>query len=272
MVPWIQVQSNLITHPKTARLAEELKLTSSSIAPTVQAAGILVALWSWAVQNAYDGDLSKTTASAIADACRWKKKPETLIAALKKVGYIDPDLKLHDWEEYAVRLIDQEEERREKTRERVRKYREKKSGNVTPESVTCNGYSNVTDTPCNAPTLPNHTIPNNTMSNSGGGGEEEIARAHEDDPDGPVENFAEYLLRSYAGRGALKPDLDNVASCLNQGWSKEVIETAFSIASENGKVTWPFVFGVLKNFKARHIETIGDALEYEALRDQERGL
>ena len=135
MIPWIQVYSNLPSHPKTATLAQELKLTSSVTSPTVIASGLLVGIWTWAIQNAYDGDLSKCSPAVIADACRWKKKPETLIAALRKAGFLDDDMRLHDWEEYAVLMIDSEDNRREKTRERVRRYREKKR--IETSELTC---------------------------------------------------------------------------------------------------------------------------------------
>ena len=133
MIPWIQVYSNLPQHKKTSRLAEELKISSAVVDPNMVAVGILIGLWTWAIQNAYDGDLSECSARTIANACQWKKKPETLVAALKKTGWLDADMRLHDWEEYAVLLIDQEENRKAKTRDRVNRYRSKKAAscNVT---------------------------------------------------------------------------------------------------------------------------------------------
>ena len=46
---------------------------------------------------------------------------------LRAAGWLDEDMKLHDWEEYAVLLMDTEDKKREQTKERVRKYREKKN-------------------------------------------------------------------------------------------------------------------------------------------------
>lgn len=132
MIPWVQVYSNLLTHPKTARLADELNLSSSSVEPEVLAVGMLVGLWTWAIQNAYNGDLSGCSPRLIAGACRWKKKPEALVEALKSALWLDEDMKLHNWEQYAVLLIDQEDNKRAKTKERVQRYRDKKrSGDVT---------------------------------------------------------------------------------------------------------------------------------------------
>ena len=125
MIPWVQVYSNLPMHPKTSRLAEELKLTSTALDPNVIAVGLLVSLWTWAIQNAYSGDLSE-----IANACQWRRKPEILVDALKKAGWLDGDMKLHNWEEYAMLLIDQEDNRKAKTRERVKRYRDAKKGGM----------------------------------------------------------------------------------------------------------------------------------------------
>ena len=76
MIPWIQVYSNLPQHPKTSRLADELGLTCAALNPNVLAVGLLVSLWTWAIQNAYNGDLSGCSDRSIAEACLWKKKPE----------------------------------------------------------------------------------------------------------------------------------------------------------------------------------------------------
>lgn len=163
MIPWIQVYSNLTTHRKTGRLADELGLANAFVSPDVVAVGILISLWTWAIQNASNGDISECSNRVIAEACRWRKKPEQLVTALRNAGWIDADGKLHDWEEYACLLMEQEDNRKAKTRERVQRYREKKK---SAEDDKCNGYSNVTDTPCNAPTIPDITIPNITNNNS----------------------------------------------------------------------------------------------------------
>ena len=175
MIPWVQVYSNLTTHPKTARLAQELKLQSQVTSPPVIATGIIVSIWLWAIQNAYSGDLSNVPDDAIADACRWKKDPRDLIEALIAAGFVDPDRKLHSWENYAILLMDAEDNRREKTRERVQRYRSKRNDSKNaeenkPTNGDCNAGVTVTQTlqerygnalvrECNAATIPNQTIP-----------------------------------------------------------------------------------------------------------------
>lgn len=179
MIPWIQVYSNLVTHPKTARLARELKLQSACTSPAVVASGIIVSIWIWAIQNAYSGDLRDVPDESIADACRWKKDPSELIDALVVSGFVDPDRKLHDWEEYSILFMDAEENKRERTRERVQRYRNKKTrvdAGEKPEDIKQGGapcnegvtvtqtlhnscYSNAHVTACNASTIPDHTRP-----------------------------------------------------------------------------------------------------------------
>lgn len=126
MIPWIQVYSNLLQHPKTGTLAVELDLKCSDVEIEAVAVGILVSLWTWAVQNAPNGDLSNTNPRTIARAANWKRKPDTLIVALKISGFLDEDMKLHDWEEYAELYINRVEYQREQARERMRNMRARK--------------------------------------------------------------------------------------------------------------------------------------------------
>lgn len=182
MIPWIQIYSNLIHHPKTANLADELGIRSADANPNAVAAGMLVSLWLWAAQNATDGDLSGCSDRAIAEAAEYRKKPSAFVSALIKTKWLDEDRKLHKWEEYTSLLQDMNDRQKANTAERVRRLRERRkqekavtetpesSADVTPnqallgeECNACNGYSNVTVTQCNAPTLPNLTLPNNTL-------------------------------------------------------------------------------------------------------------
>ena len=182
MIPWIQIYSNLIHHPKTTNLADELGIRSADANPNAVAAGMLVSLWLWAAQNATDGDLSGCSDRAIAEAAEYKKKPSAFVSSLIKTKWLDEDRKLHKWEEYASLLQDMNDRQKANTAERVRRLRERRkqekavtetpesSADVTPsqalpdeERNACNGYSNVTVTQCNAPTLPNLTLPNNTL-------------------------------------------------------------------------------------------------------------
>ena len=294
MIPWIQVYSNLPQHKKTSRLAEELKISSSVVDPNMVAVGILIGLWTWAIQNAYDGALSECSARTSANACQWKKKPETLVAALKKTGWLDADMRLHDWEEYAVLLIDQEENRKAKTRDRVNRYRSKKAAscNVT-QCATCN----VTDTLCNAPTVPNLTKPDQLFS---GGGDDARARASEEisdfaagrdmDPSlyfgvtpeirAEVEAFTDAAFSRFAKRQPTENDNAQAFMALyssredpgTSNWimtiprdNKDLLLYAFEAASNAGKPgDWRYINGVLSKLRQRGIRTLQEAEDYDA--------
>lgn len=127
---WIESHQTIWEHAKTRKAARRLAI------PTVQLVGHLHALWHWALDHAESGDVSKYEAEDLAIAARWEGDPEAFVAALvdcgpgHSAGYLErggvygpPDdecsgeLVLHDWWQYAGKLI----ERRE--RDRVRKAR-----------------------------------------------------------------------------------------------------------------------------------------------------
>ena len=167
MIPWIQVYSNLIRHPKVTKLADKLELSSKDVGANVIAAGMIVSLWLWAAQNATDGNLSECSDRAIAEAAEYKKKPSVFVEALKYAKFLDDDKRLHDWDEYATLLIEYEDQQREKTRQRVARHRAKKKAmSVEPGNDECNAECNVTVTQGNASTKPNLTLPNNTLHSS----------------------------------------------------------------------------------------------------------
>lgn len=167
MPPWIQVYSNLSTHPKVCRLRDALGLKNN-----YEAVGLVVCLWLWAAVNASTGSLNGYADRDIADACGWRKPPKKLVCALADVGFLDRGeegvLTIHDWDEHAALLQASLDRQKEKTAERVRRHRERKRkeaqqpGTETPAPPASNGDGNVTVTPSNGPTIPNHTKPNLT--------------------------------------------------------------------------------------------------------------
>lgn len=114
---WIESHQELGRHPKTKRLARRLGVS------VPQAIGHLHCLWWWALDFAEDGDLTRTEPEDIADAAMWDGDPAALVTALVEAGFCDTGedgmLRLHDWDDYAGRLV----ERRKKERERARARR-----------------------------------------------------------------------------------------------------------------------------------------------------
>lgn len=139
---WIESHTSLRHHPKVRRLARRLQI------PVLHAIGILHALWWFTIEHACDGDLSTWDAQEIGDACEYDGS--TLVEALQVTGWLD-DMRVHDWEDYAGRMIVMREARREQARERQARFR--RNALVTRESRVSNAH--VTH-------LPNHTIPNLT--------------------------------------------------------------------------------------------------------------
>lgn len=148
--------------------------------------GHLHFLWWWAVDYAEDGDLSQYDAFDVADAAGWDGDPDTFIDALvvcgpgEDSGFLDADKHLHDWSDYAGKLISQ----REANRERQRRFRKKKAAKRDEPSLEKARNGNVTrDTPVsNGATVPNLTKPNQ---------EESSARAREEEPPAITEESTE---------------------------------------------------------------------------------
>lgn len=160
---WIESHQELTDHPKKDALAEALfvGMVPDDIAD-LAAIGLLQRLWWWALSYAQDGDLSRYTDRQIARGCRWGGDVDSLINAFVKSGFIDGDRKLHDWHEYAGRLIEQRENGRRANAERQRRHRQRYSQD-SPKDVTRDVTRDVTEgeTGRNGPTYPTQpTIPN----------------------------------------------------------------------------------------------------------------
>lgn len=154
---WIESHQEVGRHPKTKKLARLLGVSLPAVV------GHLHYLWWWALDFAQDGVLDKYDAEDIADAMQWEGDADQLVEALLSSGYIDDTddgLVVHDWAEYAGKLL----ERRAKDRARKRAATE---ASDSPQDFRRN--SNGTDeegeeTPsASFVTVPNSTIPNHTL-------------------------------------------------------------------------------------------------------------
>lgn len=147
---WIESHQELAAHPKTRKLA---RLLDVSI-PT--AIGHLHCLWWWALDYAQDGDISRHEPEDIAIAALWEGDPGLLLTALRAARFIDDGRCLHDWDDYAGKLID----RRVRNRERM------KAARTTPVPATYSARAlHVHDTERARVQLQNTTEPNTTEQN-----------------------------------------------------------------------------------------------------------
>jgi len=121
-VAWIKSFQELRHHPKVKRLARACGI------PLVQAVGHLHFLWWFALDYAPDGNLSSFTNSEINEMAGWEGDESVFISALADVKFLDVvsgGYCIHDWGEYAGRLIDDRERKREQDRDRAKAYRDR---------------------------------------------------------------------------------------------------------------------------------------------------
>lgn len=154
---WIESHQALGHHPKTLQLAAELKCSVPA------AVGHLQFLWWWALDFAPSGDI-RATPTVVARACEWRGNPERFWQALLESGFIDTGIDgrftVHDWLDYAGRLV----AKRAANRERMRSAR----------ATHVQGLPTVPTVPTNQPepTGPDQPNPPNPPSDRRMGGDE----------------------------------------------------------------------------------------------------
>lgn len=113
---WIQVHQTLKDHRKLFDAADELEISPPHMM------GLLISFWLWALDNAPTGNLEGITPRMISRAAQWDGPAEKLTAALIRAGWLDEKdggvLEIHDWYEYAGKLIDQRQAEKERSQRR----------------------------------------------------------------------------------------------------------------------------------------------------------
>lgn len=235
---WIESHQELARHPKTKKFARLLGVSL----PT--GVGHLHFFWWWAMDYAQDGDLSKYDSGDISDASEWDGDPEILLKALIESKFIDPDKKIHDWFDYAGRLV----EKREQNKDRKRKSRTKTQNNEHGHAdVTRDGR--VTDTDVTGlpnPTQPNPTEPNPTEPNQ--------TEPNPTTTEVVAVEFNPYRIYEQEGFGTISPvikdQIDDLVKSYGDRWYLEAMKTSV-IA---GNRTMRYVNGILKRWKAKGID------------------
>lgn len=88
---WIKLHTNFFSHRKTLRLRAALGDDAFWIPPR---------LWAYAAENQPDGDFSDYTEDEIASLIGYSKDASSMLQALLRSGFMDKELKIHDWAEY----------------------------------------------------------------------------------------------------------------------------------------------------------------------------
>lgn len=281
---WIELHQGLREHKKMFACAEALNLSR------IETIGTLVSLWLWALDNAQDGSLQGISNRTVACVCGWpEKKADKLVNTLKDTGWLDYDddkecLVIHDWYDYAGKLMEQ----REKDRERKRKEKSgrKNSGGIPAENPRNNqGIPGATIT---VPLpYPNH-ISGDAVDGSAGArdaDENELAEIGLKPGEylgvtvGQVEEakrIAQDLIARYAPhRCCTTADCRMVFWRFHRGDADAVglLEYAFEAATLSGNAgNWRYINGILDRCALRDIRTAQAAREWDMERpDLESG-
>lgn len=164
---WIESHQSLLNHRKTGRLARALSVSK------VTAVGHLHAFWWWCMDNASTGVLTGIDFEDIADGAAWEGEPQAFIDALVYAGFVDSvpgEECVHDWMDYAGKLI----EKREKDAERKRLARQPDPpapSPTPPQPIQRTSSGHPAD---GAGTVPNRTPPNPTVPNRNERGEARV--------------------------------------------------------------------------------------------------
>ncbi len=251
---WIEVHQTLPSHRKIKALKRELKIK------TPQAVGHMVMLWLWAIDNAPDGDLSGIDPDDIAEASEWPKAGSAFVEAMIHAGFLDENMQLHDWGEYAGLLMEKRDAKRASDRERQQRHRDKlkreaeanRDNSVSNGPVTCDGA--VTSRTCHAP---NSTVPNSTMYSTPPTAH---ARAHEEPQETGFDPELGKVISFYMDKVNPTPSSTSVEELkrFTQDMEADVIIAGINYAIDEKKAVWSYIRGTLRGYRDRGIHTMAD--------------
>lgn len=156
---WIESHQSLSRHRKTLTTAGRLMVDRHKLI------GHLHELWWWAVDNVgVDGKLTSMTPYEIGIAAQWDGDYNEFVEALIDGGFLDDDgdhLTLHDWYDYAGKLIERRLQERERSQQRRKqaKKEHKSTAKDTKKQPTDDQWSTVG-------TVQYSTVPNSTKDSN----------------------------------------------------------------------------------------------------------
>ncbi|MGM9590203.1 MAG: hypothetical protein ACI3V0_08545 [Faecousia sp.] len=121
---WIESHQQLANHPKLKRLARLLGVSKQA------AIGYLHLLWWWALDYAPQGQIIPPfDTEDVADAVEFDGEPCEIVNALVDSGFLDRNdetLTIHDWYDYAGKLLDKRES--DRARKAAQRKKSKENG------------------------------------------------------------------------------------------------------------------------------------------------
>ncbi len=108
---WFEFHTSLPRHPKTDRLMDVAGIGRATVV------GHVAMAIAWAVDFTEDGIIEPARLPALARAADWAGDPASFASAMTEAGWLDPHSagwRMHDWDEYVGRLMEQRRKAREK--------------------------------------------------------------------------------------------------------------------------------------------------------------
>lgn len=281
---WVESHQSLSRHRKLVRLIALLKEDKHKLI------GHLNELWWWGIDNVpSDGDLGDLLDEEIAFGAEWTGDAAEFVSALTTAGFIDVSDDgsrcLHDWHDYAGKLLD----KRAADRERKRKKKDD-GANGAPEEVAAHARNipeELQRKSNGAPeevagTVPNPTLPNQPDQTDSAHARE--AAAASDEPKSVRPSVSDdgfvAILSAWEGATATTPTdgyLDPLLKWLERGIEPGVVVQAIEAAAEQKSAKEPperihvaYVESIVQNWHNQGIHSDADAKQKRAS-DKARG-
>lgn len=265
---WIESHQSLSRHRKTIRAAGRLSVDRHKLI------GHLHELWWWALDNVdVDGCLGDMDPFEVSMAAEWDGDPEEFVTALVEAGFLDRDgdeLCLHDWYDYAGKLIENREVERERSRRRRAEARQKRLGRALAEELPDGDRRSTSgrtedDRQTTAGTVPNRTVPYLTIEE-----EEEDAPAREaasidGSPPPHDPELLQLAFRVFGGVGPTQLDiLDEMVAATGPEVAMEALQETERYATGNRT---RYCEKVIQDWAGRGIKTLDDLAAHRASRE-----
>jgi len=256
---WMELHQTMPRHPKTLKLARLLGVKRR------EACGILIDLWTWALDvSDTNGRLDGIISEDIADALDYpRKKGEWLVSALVDATLFDVDgdtYILHNWNQYAGKLNDKREsDRQRKVSERTGKKSGQGSENSRnsdgcPAETQCVSDGCPTDVQRNSDGCPSATVPNLV--------EVVVKDAHAREAESPPDNIVAFCQANFPAMNDAA--YQELADFMDNGITPEMVELAVNTTRANNSMAWSYARSIMDSWVINGIKTLDAAKTHAA--------